>query len=187
MSSNLDAAVGIEHVHHIKRGQVTRLTWNGWMVDIDGVSVTVPVQETAGKTIADLGTLLGAAYRMVDIPIARGIAPLTRIRSHLPAPTVRELVDVLRAAQEIAENDWHRHRFDIYRCISRAWHDADMPVPHTLLIMTLRAALPPATTLADYDHQATPRAIHALFDHAIEIWRRGPRYGATSSRRVGVA
>ena len=39
MSSNLDAAVGIEHVHHIKRGQVTRLTWNGWMVDIDGVGV----------------------------------------------------------------------------------------------------------------------------------------------------
>jgi hypothetical protein len=97
MSSNLDAAVGIEHVHHIKRGQVTRLTWNGWMVDIDGVSVTVPVQDTAGKAIADLGTLLGAAYRMVDIPIARGIAPLTRIRSHLPDPTVRDLVDVLRA------------------------------------------------------------------------------------------
>ena len=186
MSSNLDAAVGIEHVHHIKRGQVTRLTWNGWMVDIDGVSVTVPVQETAGKAIADLGTLLGAAYRMVDIPIARGIAPLTRIRSHLPAhgPRARRR-PACRPGDR--QNDWHRHRFDIYRCISRAWHDADMPVPHTLLIMTLRAALPPATTLADYNHQATPRAIHALFDHAIEIWRRGPRYGATSSRRVGVA
>jgi hypothetical protein len=62
-----------------------------------------------------------------------------------------------------------------------------MPVPHTLLLTTLRAALPPATTLADYSHAATPRAIHALFDHAIQIWRGGPHYGATGVRRVGVA
>jgi hypothetical protein len=187
MSSNLDATIAIEHVHHTKRGEITRLAWKGWMVDIDGVSVTVPLQDTAGKTIADLGTLLGAAYRMVNIPIARGPAPLARIRADLPAVKVREVVDVLRAAQAIAENDCHRRTFDIYGCISRAWRNADMPVPHTLLIATLRAALPPATTLADYTHQATLRGIQALFDQAIELWRRDPQCGTTELRRAGVA
>jgi hypothetical protein len=55
----LATGIGFEHLHHIKRGQVTRLTWNGWLVDIDGTSVTVALQDSAGKTIADLATLLG--------------------------------------------------------------------------------------------------------------------------------
>jgi hypothetical protein len=50
-------------------------------VDIDGPNVTVPPQSSAGKTTADLATLLDAAYRMIGTPIARGRGPLTRPRT----------------------------------------------------------------------------------------------------------
>jgi hypothetical protein len=171
MSSRLPT-IGVEHVQHPKRGQVRRLTFHGWLVDIDGTNVTVPEQHSAGKTVADLATLLGAAYKMINTPITRSADAEPRIRDVLPAPIVGELIHVLQAAQAIADERWHRSTFDIYQCTRLAWQNAGMMLPHTLLITTLRAALPPATTLADYNHAAVARTIHALFDDAINIWRR---------------
>lgn len=180
--------IGIEHVHHPKHGQIRRLTFNGWLVDVDGTNATVPEQHSAGKTVADLATLLGAAYKMMNTPITRSADAEPRLRAVLPAPIVGELIRVLRAAQAIADERWHRSTFDIYQCTRLAWQNAGMMLPHTLLITSLRAALPPATTLADYNHAATARTIHALFDDAISIWRRrlAPQSTA-SSPHISVA
>ena len=125
-----------------------------------------------------------AAYKMINTPITRSADAQPRIRAVLPAPIVGELIHVLRAAQAIADERWHRSTFDIYRCTRLAWQNAGMMLPHTLLITTLRAALPPATTLADYNHAARTRTIHALFDDAINIWRRrlAPQCTANSAR-----
>jgi hypothetical protein len=107
IASDVAAEIGHEYVRHIKRGLLTRLTWRGWAVDIDGANVTVPLQDSAGQTTADLATLLGAAYRTIGTPIARGRGPLTRRRTILPAPMIGEIVAVLRSAQSIADTHWH--------------------------------------------------------------------------------
>jgi hypothetical protein len=187
MASTKAADIGVEYVHHIKRGALTRLTWGGWAVDIDGPNVTVPLQDSAGKTTADLATLLGAAYKMIDTPIARGRGPLTASRTNLPEPMIGEIVAVLRSAQTFADTHWHRRSFDIYQCLGAAWEDAEASLPHELLIATLRAALPANTTLADYNHHATTTTIHALFNDAIRIWRHAPHSAADSSTRTSVA
>jgi hypothetical protein len=180
------AEIGLEYVHHIKRGLLTRLTWRGWAVDIDGPNVTVPPQNSAGKTTADLATLLGAAYRMIGTPIARGRGPLTRPRTSLPAPMIEEIVAVLRSARAIADTHWHWRSVDVYQCLRAAW-EADESLPHELLVATLRAALPANTTLADYTHRASAATIRTLFDAAIRIWRQAPPSAGTGSPRTSVA
>ena len=48
-----------------------------------------------------------------------------------------------------------------------------MHVPYTLLVAALRAALPPATTLCDFNNEANVHTIHALFDSAIAALEHG--------------
>jgi hypothetical protein len=156
-------------------------------VDIDGPNVTVPLQDSAGKTTADLTTLLGAAYRTIGTPIARGRGPLTGSRTTLPAPMIGQIVSVLRSAQAIADTHWHWRSFDVYQCLGAAWEGAQASLPHELLVATLRAALPANTTLADYNHHASSATIHTLFDDAIRIWRQAPHSAAAGSPRTSVA
>jgi hypothetical protein len=187
IASDVAAEIGLEYVRHIKRGLLTRLTWRGWAVDIDGANVTVPLQDSAGQTTADLATLLGAAYRTIGTPIARGRGPLTRRRTILPAPMIGEIVAVLRSAQSIADTHWHWQSFDVYQCLGAAWAEGEALLPHELLVATLRAALPANTTLADYNYHASSATIHRLFDDAIRIWRQAPHSAATGSTRTSVA
>lgn len=170
MTTEHRADIDVQHVEHPKRGQVTRLTWRGWQVDMDALSVTVPPQQTTART-DDLDTLLRAAYRMLDIAVVRPRRPLTALRVALPEPLAADLVAVLRAAQRIVDRRWDRRSTDVYAATSQAWQDAGMTVPHALLVATLRAALPPAaTSLADYEHAAGAQALHTLYDHAIGLW-----------------
>jgi hypothetical protein len=164
------AGIDVQHVEHPKRGQLTRLTWHGWQVDFDALSVTVPPQQNPART-GDLDTLLRAAYRMLDIAVVHQRRPLTAVRAELPEPLAAELVAVLRAAQRIVDRRWDRRSTDVYAATSQAWQDADMTVPYALLVATLREALPPtATNLADYEHAASPQALYALYDGAISLW-----------------
>jgi len=48
-TADVAAEIGVEYVHHVKRGLLTRLTWRGWDVDIDGPNVTVPRKAAPGK------------------------------------------------------------------------------------------------------------------------------------------
>ena len=136
--------LNVTHLPRIKGEDQTRLSWRGWHVDLDGQRVTVPAQPIAGKNTADLDLLLGAGYRMLDITTAARLSPLPQLRGRIPDGMITQIVEILQAAQRIAETDCHRQAFDVYDCTNRAWHDAGMPVPYALLMRSLRAALPPA-------------------------------------------
>jgi hypothetical protein len=170
-----------EPTHHPARGQITRLSWRGWHVHLDGESVRVPVQDGDGKSIDDLDDLLTAAYRMLNIPIARRPSTLAALRAGLPAPLTGRVVQILRAAQRLADNRWGSRSSGVYDCTHQAWQDAGMGVPYTLLVTALRAALPqPGASLADYHHTATAAALHTLYDHAVGLCCTGRPVADTS-------
>lgn len=172
--------LNVTHLPRIKGEDQTRLSWRGWHVDLDGQRVTVPAQPIAGKNTADLDLLLGAGYRMLDITTAARLSPLPQLRGRIPDGMITQIVEILQAAQRIAETDCHRQAFDVYDCTNRAWHDAGMPVPYALLMRSLRAALPPAVgTLAAYDRRTSAAAVRDLYTAAIDIWRTSD---ATTSR-----
>lgn len=183
MTAELITGIAIDHAHHPKRGQITRLSWHGWQVDLDGLSVSVPQQDSTGTTTTDLAILLQAAYRMLNIAVPRPPDLAAMVRGGLPKPMADDLVSTFRAAQHIADVHWHRRSFDIYACTSQAWHDSGMKLPYALLIATLRSALPqPGSSLADFNDTATASAIHTLYEHAITLCStaRPVSHGTTS-------
>lgn len=162
--------LAVEHTDHPKRGQITRLTWRGWQVNLDGLTVCVPQQASPGNNIDDLATLLHAAYRMLNIPVVRRRSAQAILRTGLPAPLAVATAQTLRAAQHVADKRWNRISFDVYACTKQAWLDAGMQVPYAVLVSTLRAALPqPGSSLTEHNHTATAAAIHALYDRAIGL------------------
>jgi hypothetical protein len=164
--------VVVAHVPSVKGGELTRLSWRGWHIDLDGQRVTVPAQLIADKSMEDLDLLLGAGYRMLNIATAPRLSPLPQLRDRLPDVMVAQIVAILRSAQRIADIDCRRRAFDIYNCTRRAWQDAGMSVPYALLLRSLRAALPPGVgTLAAYDRWARATAVHDLYTAAISSWR----------------
>lgn len=173
--------IEVDRTEHPKRGQITRLSWRGWQVDLDELSVSVPQQDSAGKSIDDLATLLCTAYRMLDIPVVRRPSAQTVLSRGLPAPLAGPVAQNLRAAQEVADKHWDRRSFDIYACTKQAWLDDGLSVPYAVLVTTLRAALPnPGSSLAEHNCTATAAAIHTLYDHAISLCRAGGAAADTS-------
>lgn len=162
----------VEHLRDLKRGRITAVSAGGWLVKIFGPNVTVPAQDSAGKCIDDLAALLQAAYQIAGTPINSGIGSLARVRASLPEPLLAELVEVLRSAQRIADQQWNRASRDAYQCLELAWRNTSMHVPYTLLVAALRTALPPATTLCDFNNEANVHTIHALFESAIAALER---------------
>lgn len=163
----------VERIDDLKGGHITAVSSGGWRVEIRGPNVTVPAQDSAGKSIDDLAELLRAAYTMAGTPINSGIGSLARVRASLPEPLVVDLVDVLTTAQKIADRHWNRASRDVYQCLGAAWRQTGMTVPHTLLVAALRTALPAATTLCDFNIAADPATVHALFDSAITALQHG--------------
>ena len=72
--------LAVAHLPRIRGGDLTRLSWRGWHVDLDQHRVTVPAQPIAGKNIDDLDLLLGAGYRMLNIATATRLSPLPQLR-----------------------------------------------------------------------------------------------------------
>lgn len=170
----------VTHLPGTKGEDLTRLSWRGWHVDLDGQRVTVPTQPIAGKNTADLDLLLGTGYRMLGIETAPRNSPLPRVRDRLPDNAITHIVETLQSAQRIADAACRRGAFDVYDCTSQAWQDAGMSVPYAWLIRSLRAALPPAVgTLAAYDCRTSAAAVRDLYTAAIDIWRTSD---ATTSR-----
>ncbi|SBS76620.1 hypothetical protein MHPYR_340029 [uncultured Mycobacterium sp.] len=164
--------LAVAHLPRIRGGDLTRLSWRGWHVDLDQHRVTVPVQPIAGKNIDDLDLLLGAGYRMLDIATAARLSPLPQLRVRLPESMITQIVAVLQSAQRIADIDSHRGVFDVYECTSRAWRDSGMSIPYAVLLRSLRAVLPPGVgNLAGYDRCARPTDVHDLYTAAIHRWR----------------
>lgn len=163
----------VEHAEDLRRGRITVVSLGGWSVKIAGPNVTVPVQDSARKSTDDLAALLQAAYQVAGTPINNGIGSWARVRDALPERLVADLIAVLRAAQRTADAQWNRASCDVYRCLGLAWRDADMRVPHTLLVAAMRAGLPPATTVCDFNSTANLHTVHALFDAAIATVQPG--------------
>ncbi|EFG78440.1 hypothetical protein HMPREF0591_1647 [Mycobacterium parascrofulaceum ATCC BAA-614] len=88
------------------------------------------------------------------------------------------LVDVLTAAAKIADRHWNRAS----RATSTTASGNVAPCGHGgavhLLVAALRcAALPPATMLCDFNNEANPLSVRALFDGAIAALKHGVTTG----------
>jgi hypothetical protein len=53
--------LAVAHLPRIRGGDLTRLSWRGWHIDLDEQRVTVPSQPVAGKNIDDFDLLLAPA------------------------------------------------------------------------------------------------------------------------------
>ena len=185
MAADERTGIDVAHLPHTRGGELTRLSWRGWHVELHGQRVTVPTQPINGKNSDDLDLLLGAGYRMLHIATAPRLSPLAHLRGRLPENMVAQIVAVLRCARRLAEIDCRREAFDVYDCTSRAWQDAGMSIPYALLLRSLRAALPPGMgALADYDRRASATAVHALYSSAIDLWRTGAATTSHLSWRI---
>lgn len=149
--------------------QITRLTFRGWIVDVDRGEVTIPRQRvSAGKAIADLAVCVQAAHTLARKHQQRApSAETVATPSSRPESAQQRLAAVLRAARDIAEQQWRPVSNDVYACTRQAWEDADMNVPYAALLRALRAVLPAGTNLMEFNDEATGSAICALYDRAI--------------------
>lgn len=109
----------VEHADDLKRGRTTAVSSGGWCVKISGPNVIVPVQDSAGKSMDDLATLLQAAYQMAGTRINsesdRGPACVTRclngwsttsLRSYAPPSAPPTPIGIGRRATSIAAWGW---------------------------------------------------------------------------------
>lgn len=167
MSSG-ERRVAIAPFTHPVTGQViTQVVYGGWTVHVDGVAVTVPRQETAGKTVGDLDLCLREAYAAAGVP-----RPYRRAAGE--AGSTELLNETLQVAARLA-GQWATRSVDVYRCTSEAWESTGMAAPYAQLIRVLWAALPEQTTLSDYAAGADRAQIVELYERAIA--RLGGRPG----------
>ncbi len=178
MNTPLSADTHGVDVRSFNSGAVTRVRYRGWIIDVDRTgTVTVP-RQTVTSPAEDFAVCLDAARTIsaknaADTKAARAAEAAAKPAAHVVAavpdrrPQVRPLVQVLQAARAIADQHWHRGRNDIYACTKQAWLDHEMSVPFAWLLRALREALPPNTTLTDYNDKADPAGAVGLFDTAI--------------------
>jgi len=145
------------------RRRITRVRFGGWTVHVDGVAVTVPNQDTAGKAIDDLAYCLHEAYVLAGVRLASQPVPV-------PGPhLVQALIATLQRAQQIAQSRWSARSRDVYRCTRDAWEETGMAVPYALLVRSLPAALPERTTSTDYNDGRDRHRICELYARAITL------------------
>jgi hypothetical protein len=156
-------------------GTVTRLRYRGWILDVDSAGVITAPRQTVAGAVDDLAVCLDAAHAISATNKAAARAatakpqPAPEPISTTPdrRPRLRPLVQVLRAGRELADRGWHPSRNDIYACTKQAWLDHDMSVPFAWLQRALREALPPDTTLTEYNDCADHATAVDLYDTAI--------------------
>ncbi|HYB37246.1 MAG TPA: hypothetical protein VEF72_16865 [Mycobacterium sp.] len=174
MSSAHGCLEGTTFDDPVTRRRTTVVQFGGWTVDIDGAAVTVPRQDITGKTIHDLAICLNEAYTRAGVRITSG--PPT-----YGPEVVDAVIGTLRLARQIAKKHWQSRSYDLYRCTRDAWENTGLVAPYTLIIVVLRAALPAATTLIEYNDRANGTQICGLYDRAIALLRR------SSAGKRGVA
>ncbi|MFV8176545.1 hypothetical protein ACNQRF_35540 [Mycolicibacterium peregrinum] len=163
---------------------MTRVRYRGWIVDVDRAGAIVLPRQTVTGAAEDLVACLDAARTISAKTAAEAKAAAAAARAdkaaaapapapHLVAavpdrrPQLRPLIQVLQAARDIADQHWHPRRNDIYTCTKQAWLDHEMSIPFAWLQRALREALPPNTTLTDYNDNSDHAGAVGLFDTAI--------------------
>lgn len=162
-----------------RRRTVTRVRWAGWTVHILDDAVTVPRQNSSGKSIADLATCLRSAYAELGVIGDRTSGPTTGLRG-VPRDTelAAAVAQVIVAAAQLAAP---LHHCDVYFCLRKAWQDSAMNVPYAAVLATVRASLPDNTTLADFNDDAPGSG------HIVELLRRAAgKVGQSSPLRSSV-
>lgn len=164
-------------------GTITRVRFRGWIVDVDaGGKLTLPRQGVANIDLDDLRTCMVAAQSLAatkKAAVSQARRALAAAKLTAPAelatttpdrrPPVTPLVQVLRAARDIAATSWQPRRNDIYTCAKKAWADNNMQIPFAWLTRALRNALPPDTSLTEFNDSAeTIDAVTGLYDRAIQ-------------------
>lgn len=163
-------------------GTVTRLRYRGWILDVDSAGVITAPRQTVAGAVDDLAVCLDAAHTIAatNKAAARAAAakpqPAPEPIAATPdrQPRLRPLVQVLQAAREHADRGWHPGRNDIYACTKQAWLDHEMSVPFAWLQRALREALPPDTTLTEYNDRADHATAVDLYDTAIRNLTAAP-------------
>ncbi|OBB94621.1 hypothetical protein A5779_19490 [Mycolicibacterium peregrinum] len=174
---------------------VTRVRYRGWIVDVDKAGAVAMPRQTVTGAAADLAVCLDAARtisakNVADAKAAAAAARSAKAAAPSPAPhiiaavpdrrpQIRPLIQVLRAARDIADHHWHPRRNDIYACTKQAWIDHEMSVPFAWLQRALREALPPDTTLTDYNDNSDHAGAVGLFDTAIRRLTGAPDHQPT--------
>jgi hypothetical protein len=139
----------------------TRCGGAGWTVIISREAVTVPIQSVIGKTSDGLRDCLAAAYDFAGIELTARVPGVATVSLSAVART-------LSLGGHVAKRRWRRKGYDIYSCTGAAWRANGMVVPYVSLVEALRVALPPATTLIEYNDRATgSEQIHRLYTRAI--------------------
>lgn len=140
---------------------ITEVVYRGWTVHVDGVAVTVPRQETAGKTVGELDVCLREAYAAAGIPLTCG-------RAAAEAGLNESLIATLHLASRLAAQ-WPAGSIDVYRCTRDAWEHTGMAAPYAQLIRALWTALPERATLSDYAASADRAQVDELYGRAVEL------------------
>lgn len=164
-------------------GTTTRVRFRGWIIDVDADGkLTLPRQGLATVDLDDLRTCMAAAESLSatkKATVAQTRRALAAAKPQAPPelatttpdrrPPVTPLVQVLRTARDIAATSWQPRSNDIYTCAKKAWADNNMQIPFAWLTRALRNALPPDTSLTEFND--TAESIHAvtgLYDRAIQ-------------------
>lgn len=171
-------------------GTVTRLRYRGWILDVDNAGAITAPRQTITGAVDDLAVCLDAAHTIAatNKAAARAAAdkpqPAPEPIAATPdrRPRLRPLVQVLLDARELADRAWHPSRNDIYACTKQAWLDHEMSVPFAWLQRALREALPPDTTLTEYNDRIDHTAAVGLYDTAIRNLTAAPGRQPTAVR-----
>jgi hypothetical protein len=182
MNTPSSSPAGVD-VRPYNDGTVTRLRYRGWILDVDSAgSITAPRQTVAG-VVDDLAVCLDAAHTIAATNKAAARTAAAAAKPHAPEsiaatpdrrPRLRPLVQVLQAARELAKHNWHPSRNDIYACTKQAWIDHEMSVPFAWLLRALREALPPNTTLTEYNDRSNHATAIGLYDTVIRNLTAAP-------------
>lgn len=183
-------ATGVD-VRSFNGDAVTRVRYRGWIVDVDKAGAIVMPRQTITGAAEDLAACLDSARtisakNVADAKAALAARAAKAVAVPTPAPHIvaavpdrrpqaLPLIQVLNAARDIADQHWHPRRNDIYTCTKQAWLDQEMSVPFAWLQRALREALPPNTTLTDYNDNSDHARAVGLFDTAIRQLTGAPR------------
>ena len=153
--------------------RAARVAYRGWEVHIGHHgAVTVPMQPTEGKSVADLATCLRAAYRRVDVggPTSGPTTGAGRTpRGGELGSVVGEVL--MTAAGALAGNASAVAHCYIYEALRAAWEQTGRAAA---VLAAVRAQLPPHTTLTDFAAKVDGESMLAVLRSAAEVALAAP-------------
>ena len=174
-----DDEIQVEQIDQTTAQGVSRtaqVAYRGWEVHIGHHgAVTVPMQPTEGKSVADLATCLRAAYRRVDVggPTSGPTTGAGRTpRGGELGTVVGEVLTT--AAGALAGNASAVAHCYIYDALRTAWEQTGRAAPYAAVLAAVRAQLPPHTTLTDFAAKVDGESMLAVLRSAAEVALAAP-------------